>query len=294
MNATLEAIYAACQDAAEIEFKLEPAGEEAVRRAGGAALPPLEEKGKGGKGKGKVKAPSPGDWPCPSCGANNFAHRDTCFRCNTAKPVSAGTAGKAAGKQPTPAAIAPAALRPQRASPASGAVAAQLAQPATTSGAPSGSDLFYAGIVGSQETREPFKYFLTCDAVTNKFGHDASFLPKQKPDDVEVGDLVIFTLAPRSQVGQSPHANFVGQLAPLGSLVLGSQNSTVVEPEPDASVAALASAAPPQPAVPKPAIAKKPSIAKTPGAKAPVAKGPPGVQKTIIKTNTPASVSLVD
>lgn len=27
----------------------------------------------------------PGDWACPSCGANNFARRDDCFRCGTPK-----------------------------------------------------------------------------------------------------------------------------------------------------------------------------------------------------------------
>lgn len=156
--------------------------------------------------------------------------------------------------------------------------------------------MFYAGVVGSQAPTAPFKFFLTCDAITNKFGPEAYFLPNQKPANVEVGDLVVFTVAASAQVGQSPHANFVAQLAPLGSLVLGSHNGTVAEPEPDVG---MEPAAPPQPvAVAKPAIAKiaKPviSIAKTPGAKAPVAKGPPGVQKTIVKTKSPASVSVVD
>merc|ERR1712060_318743 len=71
MNATLESVFAACEDAPEIEFLKEPAGEEAVRRAGGVAPPPLEEKGKGEKGKGKGK----GGWTCPNFEAFNFAHR---------------------------------------------------------------------------------------------------------------------------------------------------------------------------------------------------------------------------
>ena len=26
-----------------------------------------------------------GDWPCPACGANNFARRSQCFRCDEPK-----------------------------------------------------------------------------------------------------------------------------------------------------------------------------------------------------------------
>mmetsp|Transcript_36595 Transcript_36595/g.84384 ORF Transcript_36595/g.84384 Transcript_36595/m.84384 type:complete len:108 (-) Transcript_36595:137-460(-) len=43
---------------------------------------------KGGKGGGKE--PRPGDWKCPSCGANNFARRTECFRCGTRKPAEGG------------------------------------------------------------------------------------------------------------------------------------------------------------------------------------------------------------
>lgn len=31
-----------------------------------------------------------GDWPCPSCGNNNFAWRDKCNKCQTAKPGGGG------------------------------------------------------------------------------------------------------------------------------------------------------------------------------------------------------------
>ena len=49
------------------------------------------DKGKGGeKGKGGGKEPRPGDWTCPSCGANNFARRTECFKCNTRKPDEEG------------------------------------------------------------------------------------------------------------------------------------------------------------------------------------------------------------
>ena len=35
--------------------------------------------GKGDFGKGGKDGGKPGDWPCPSCGANNFARRTDCF-----------------------------------------------------------------------------------------------------------------------------------------------------------------------------------------------------------------------
>eukprot|EP00756_Hemistasia_phaeocysticola_P020465 Hpha_TRINITY_DN15719_c2_g1::TRINITY_DN15719_c2_g1_i10::g.36814::m.36814 len=39
--------------------------------------------GGGGGGQSNVR---PGDWACPSCGANCFASRSECFKCGTAKP----------------------------------------------------------------------------------------------------------------------------------------------------------------------------------------------------------------
>ena len=47
---------------------------------------------KGGKGGGKE--PRPGDWKCPSCGANNFARRTECFKCGTRKPPEGGGGGR--------------------------------------------------------------------------------------------------------------------------------------------------------------------------------------------------------
>ena len=37
--------------------------------------------GRGGGGGGGYES-RPGDWPCPSCSANNFASRNSCFKCN--------------------------------------------------------------------------------------------------------------------------------------------------------------------------------------------------------------------
>eukprot|EP00033_Pygsuia_biforma_P000753 GCRY01000879.1.p1 GENE.GCRY01000879.1~~GCRY01000879.1.p1 ORF type:complete len:727 (+),score=167.01 GCRY01000879.1:119-2299(+) len=39
----------------------------------------------GGRGGGAAGGGRPGDWPCPSCGANNFARRTSCFRCSASK-----------------------------------------------------------------------------------------------------------------------------------------------------------------------------------------------------------------
>mmetsp|Transcript_50668 Transcript_50668/g.115065 ORF Transcript_50668/g.115065 Transcript_50668/m.115065 type:complete len:99 (-) Transcript_50668:439-735(-) len=38
--------------------------------------------GRGGGGGGGSREGRPGDWPCPSCQANNFASRDACFKCS--------------------------------------------------------------------------------------------------------------------------------------------------------------------------------------------------------------------
>jgi len=52
-----------------------------VERAGGSRGSRV-----GGKGSMEKK---PGDWECPSCGANNFASRVECFKCGVPKPASA-------------------------------------------------------------------------------------------------------------------------------------------------------------------------------------------------------------
>jgi len=81
-----------------------------------------------------------------------------------------------------------------------------------------GADLYYAGVVKSQMRMEPRKLFISCDEITQAYGRDAYFLPDEKPTGVEVGSLVVFAVSASSEVGFSPHASFVGRLAPLGSL----------------------------------------------------------------------------
>ena len=52
-----------------------------------------------GRGRGRGLGPRgsrqamPGDWTCPSCKANNFASRYTCFRCGDDRPAGAGYEG---------------------------------------------------------------------------------------------------------------------------------------------------------------------------------------------------------
>jgi len=43
-----------------------------------------------GGGGGDVRA---GDWTCPSCNANVFASKTSCFRCGTPKPDGGGGGG---------------------------------------------------------------------------------------------------------------------------------------------------------------------------------------------------------
>jgi cysteinyl-tRNA synthetase len=38
-------------------------------------------------GNEKTQQKMPGDWSCPNCMSHNFARRDTCFKCDTAKPL---------------------------------------------------------------------------------------------------------------------------------------------------------------------------------------------------------------
>ena len=50
-------------------------------------------RGGGGGGGGPDSSRKPGDWLCPQCHVNNFARRDVCFRCDTAKPRDGGGGG---------------------------------------------------------------------------------------------------------------------------------------------------------------------------------------------------------
>ena len=47
----------------------------------------------GGGGGGQGRDVRPGDWECESCGGNNFARRDTCFKCEAPKGGSGGGGG---------------------------------------------------------------------------------------------------------------------------------------------------------------------------------------------------------
>jgi len=88
-------------------------------------------------------------------------------------------------------------------------------------GAVSSQDTFYAGIVAKQSQSQPHKFLITCDEVKAQFKQDAFFLREQKPPEVDVGSLVVFTiLAPGNSAtpGWAPKAAFIARLAGVGSL----------------------------------------------------------------------------
>jgi len=51
----------------------------------------------GGRSGGGVRDARPGDWPCASCNANNFASRNSCFKCNEPRGAS-GSGGYGGGR----------------------------------------------------------------------------------------------------------------------------------------------------------------------------------------------------
>ena len=59
--------------------------------------------GPGGLGGAVVRSPvaprnaRPGDWPCPRCGAHNFAQRMQCFKCKCERPQSGPPRGRGGG-----------------------------------------------------------------------------------------------------------------------------------------------------------------------------------------------------
>jgi rubredoxin len=42
---------------------------------------------------GRGRETRPGDWPCPACNANNFASRNSCFKCHVDRPDGGGYGG---------------------------------------------------------------------------------------------------------------------------------------------------------------------------------------------------------
>jgi len=67
----------------------------------------------------------------------------------------------------------------------------------------------FAGVVARQDADAPYKFFIECENVSSVFGHDAWFLPAERPPNVAVGSLVVFGVAPGG------HATWVCKLAPL-------------------------------------------------------------------------------
>jgi len=76
------------KDGDEVEFDLgddEKTGKKcAVNVTGGSGWP---SKGKGRRSKNRKRD---GDWECPKCGADCFASKDKCYKCDEPKPEGAG------------------------------------------------------------------------------------------------------------------------------------------------------------------------------------------------------------
>jgi len=231
MKATVENVFAAVRDATEVELKEAPAGEEAIRRTTPAPALDMTHardwgggKPKGGKFKGDAKGKSKGE--AKGFEAKGFGFEAKGFAKGFAKGEVKGEAKGAAKGKAAPESV------PEAASPEAVPEAAPEAAPEETADAamaPAGGaggaggagpceDVYYAGVVKSQMRMEPRKLFVSCEEVTAVYGRDAYFLPSQKPQAVEVGSLVVFSVPGDSEVGFSPQANFVAQLAPLGSL----------------------------------------------------------------------------
>jgi rubredoxin len=82
----------------ERRARLEQEGRE--RGGGGGGGAGYERQGNfssfsGGGGRGGESRP--GDWPCPSCSANNFASRNSCFKCHAPREEGSGGGGGGGG-----------------------------------------------------------------------------------------------------------------------------------------------------------------------------------------------------
>jgi len=149
---------------------------------------------------------------------------------------------------------------------------------------PSSNDTFYAGVVSSSPPQlrggVPRRWFVHSDAVSSQSGgKNAWFLDSQRPDGVEAGSLVVFTLP----IGRL-QVSFVAPLAPIGNLKLPQQGlPKQVPPQPSAALTAKSSSlvqAKSNPLIQR--VPKQPAVlAKTVVRKAPSVAT--GVQKTIVK-----------
>jgi len=198
MKATCEGVFAVVRDATDlIKLREGPPGREAIGRT--TPPPPLIPKG-GGKGQ-------------------NFQPRVVAGNQQSAwvppKPPSPPA------PTPRPAVTLTTSARP----PAAPALTSQSAPAEVehSDARPSKDDRFYAGRVKMQ-MQDPDTMLIACDEISKIYGCDALFLPSAKPSSVSAGSLVVFTVPEDSEIGVAPQANFVAELAPLGSL--GSQPSS--------------------------------------------------------------------
>lgn len=212
LGASTKSIIECLRDATEVEVRDTP-GKEAVRRK--SPPPPLDEAAIAAKGQGKAKAPI----------AKAPIGKAPIGKAPIAKaPIAKAPADKAPiAKAPigkSPIAKAPIAKAPIAKAPIAKAKAAAPEKQGETASDEENPDIMYLGVVANQQKQEPQKFFVTCEAITEKFSRDATFLPSQQPLGVEIGSIVAFTVPADSQKFRNPQANFVAAVAPLGEAVL--------------------------------------------------------------------------
>merc|ERR1712086_295819 len=88
-----------------------------------------------------------------------------------------------------------------------------------------GSDMYAVGLVANKSAKEPCKFFITCEAVHEKYGKDAFFESSQKPVGVDIGSLVVFKVPQDAEKGKNPQVTFIAEVAPLGAAVLAASGA---------------------------------------------------------------------
>ena len=84
-----------CKDASESHHQRPYRGREISARVVVPRGDPAHPDGARGGGAGGER---PGDWTCPACGANVFASKMNCFKCNEPKPRGGGGGGGGYGR----------------------------------------------------------------------------------------------------------------------------------------------------------------------------------------------------
>merc|ERR1712194_312767 len=87
------------------------------------------------------------------------------------------------------------------------------------------SDMYAVGLVANKSVKEPCKFFITCEAIHERYGKDAFFESSQKPVGVDTGSLVVFKVPQDAEKGKNPKVTFIAKVAPLGAAVLAASGA---------------------------------------------------------------------